>query len=154
MNNMKSLIRYIKEDAQKKFTDIIVICNGELLLLRRANYMKTFRGKWCLPGGHIDKGENSETAILRELKEETGIVVDDTPKLWKTWEYSNGDTSDIYQIYFDTKPEVKISREHAQYKWVKIEAKELEKYKEKFAGESYSIIEEILDNLADDKAEY
>ena len=62
--------------------------------------------------------------------------------------------SDIYKIYFDTKPEVKISREHAQYKWVKIEAKELEKYKEKFAGESYSIIEEILDNLADDKAEY
>lgn len=92
---MKSLIRYIKEDTQKKFTDIIVICNGELLLLRRANYMKTFGGKWCLPGGHIDKGEKSETAILRELKEETGIVIDGVPKLWKTWKYSNGDTSDI-----------------------------------------------------------
>lgn len=151
---MKSLIRYIKEDTQKKFTDIIVICNGELLLLRRANYMKTFGGKWCFPGGHIDKGEKSETAILRELKEETGIVVDSVPKLWKTWKYSNGDTSDIYKIYLDTLPEVKISREHAQYKWVKIDVKELEKYKEKFAGESYSIIEEILDELADDKAEY
>lgn len=151
---MKSLIRYIKEDIQKKFTDIIVICNGELLLLRRANYMKTFGGKWCFPGGHIDKGEKSETAILRELKEETGIVLDSVPKLWKTWKYSNGDTSDIYKIYLDTKPEVKISREHAQYKWVKIDVKELEKFKEKFAGESYSIIEEILDELADDKAEY
>ena len=151
---MKSLIRYIKEDTQKKFTDIIVICNGELLLLRRANYMKTFGGKWCFPGGHIDKGEKSETAILRELKEETGIVLDSVPKLWKTWEYSNGDISDIYKVYLDTKPEVKISREHAQYKWVKIDVKELEKYKEKFAGESYSIIEEILDELADDKAEY
>ena len=151
---MKSLIRYIKEDIQKKFTDIIVICNGELLLLRRANYMKTFGGKWCFPGGHIDKGEKSETAILRELKEETGIVVDSVPKLWKTWEYSNGDISDIYKVYLDTKPEVKISREHAQYKWVKIDVKELEKHKEKFAGEGYSIIEEILDELADDKAEY
>lgn len=150
---MKSLIRYIKEDTQKKFTDIIVVCDGELLLLRRANYMKTFRGKWCLPGGHIDKGEESKDAIIRELKEETGIIINNC-KLWKTWEYSNGDMSDIYEIYLKEKPEVKISREHAQYKWIKLEVKEFEKYKEKFAGETYSIIEEILDNLADDKTEY
>lgn len=151
---MKSLIKYLFENINKKFTDIIVVCDGELLLLRRANYMKTFKGKWCLPGGHIDKGEDSKNAIIRELKEETGIILDSIPKLWKTWEYSNGDTSDIYEVYLKEKPDVKISREHAQYKWIKLEAKEFEKYKEKFAGESYSIIEEILDNIADDKSEY
>lgn len=150
---MKSFISYILEDNYKKFTDIIVVCDGELLLLRRANYIKKFGGKWCLPGGHIDKGEDSKEAIVRELNEETGIVINEC-KLWKTWEYSNGDASDIYIVYLKEKPEVKISREHAQYKWVKLEAKELEKYKEKFAGETYSIIEEIFDNLADDKAEY
>ena len=28
---------------------------------------------WGLPGGHIDKGENAEKAVIREVKEETNL---------------------------------------------------------------------------------
>ena len=73
---MKRFTEYITESSTQ-FTDIIVECNNEILLLRRANYMKRFGGKWCLPGGHIDKQETSKTAILRELKEETNIIIND-----------------------------------------------------------------------------
>lgn len=32
-------------------------------------------GLWCLPGGGVEAGEALETAVLRELEEETGLVV-------------------------------------------------------------------------------
>ena len=33
------------------------------------------RGLWNLPAGHVDKGEQIETAAIREVKEETGFDV-------------------------------------------------------------------------------
>lgn len=33
------------------------------------------KGKWDLPGGFIDPGENAETAVCREIKEELGLVL-------------------------------------------------------------------------------
>ena len=35
-----------------------------------------YGGVILLPGGSIDKGETADDAIIRELKEETGIVYD------------------------------------------------------------------------------
>jgi ADP-ribose pyrophosphatase YjhB (NUDIX family) len=32
-------------------------------------------GKWCLPGGHLDGGEDWITALRREVLEETGLRV-------------------------------------------------------------------------------
>ncbi|MBQ7330670.1 MAG: NUDIX domain-containing protein [Oscillospiraceae bacterium] len=45
---------------------------GQLLLTRRAPE-KSFAGTWENSGGAAQAGENSLTAIVRELKEETGI---------------------------------------------------------------------------------
>lgn len=46
-----------------------------LLLTRRAEHMRTFPGIWVPPGGHVEDGESLEEAVLRELREETGLVV-------------------------------------------------------------------------------
>lgn len=35
-----------------------------------------FGGQWCLPGGHIDPFEPAREAVLREVKEETGLDFD------------------------------------------------------------------------------
>ena len=46
---------------------------GEILLIQRG-YGKE-KGKWSLPGGFVDPGEESKHAAYRETKEETGLVV-------------------------------------------------------------------------------
>lgn len=46
-----------------------------LLLTRRAASLRDHAGQWALPGGRIDAGETPEAAALRELAEETGLVV-------------------------------------------------------------------------------
>lgn len=142
---MKTIQQYIKESTTiKKFTDIIIECNGELLLLRRANYIKRFGGKWCIPGGHCDDNETSEETALRELKEETTIDIT-KPSFLMTYKYATGETSDIYYKQLFNKPEIKISREHAQSKWVPIN--DLNKYEGKYAGETFEILQKYIEAI-------
>lgn len=62
--------------SNKKITRITadgVLLNkkGEVLLLKRNHY--PFIGCWVLPGGHLNYNETLEKAIVREIKEETGL---------------------------------------------------------------------------------
>lgn len=45
----------------------------QILLTKRSNNMMTFPGAWVLPGGHVDQYETREQAVIREVKEETGL---------------------------------------------------------------------------------
>lgn len=49
-------------------TVVPVLENGHIVLIRRQD-----TGKWALPGGLIDWGEDIPTTAQRELKEETGL---------------------------------------------------------------------------------
>lgn len=49
-----------------------------VLVTRRAPHMRTFPGVWVPPGGHVEPGEALLAAGLRELKEETGLELQDT----------------------------------------------------------------------------
>lgn len=45
---------------------------GRLLLIQRGN--PPAQGQWSLPGGRVEAGESGEEAVVRELREETGLV--------------------------------------------------------------------------------
>jgi 8-oxo-dGTP diphosphatase len=50
--------------------------DGELqvLLVRRAH--EPLKGEWSLPGGAVELGETLQEAIGREVREETGLVIE------------------------------------------------------------------------------
>jgi 8-oxo-dGTP diphosphatase len=53
----------------------IVARNGKILLLHRRGDLDLHPGLWGLPGGGLEKGEGLENALVREVREETGLPV-------------------------------------------------------------------------------
>lgn len=54
-------------------TAIVTDANGRILMVH-----KTDNGLWALPGGGMDVGESMPDAVVREVKEETGLDVEVT----------------------------------------------------------------------------
>ena len=52
----------------------LIDADGRVLIAQRPEG-KSMAGLWEFPGGKVDPGERPEDALIRELKEELGIVV-------------------------------------------------------------------------------
>jgi 8-oxo-dGTP diphosphatase len=50
---------------------------GRLLLIRRGHDPEA--GAWSLPGGRVEPGESDAQALVREMREETGLTVQPGP---------------------------------------------------------------------------
>ena len=52
----------------------VVVDDSRVLLVRRAH--EPLKGEWSIPGGAVEVGETLETAVVREVREETGLEVE------------------------------------------------------------------------------
>ena len=48
--------------------------DGQYFMVQRAATVPK-GGMWCFPGGHVESGETSRDAVIRELREELGLTV-------------------------------------------------------------------------------
>lgn len=93
--------------------------DGAILLIRRSASSKVDAGRWELPGGKMDAGERLADALVREVREETGLAV--------------AGARPIHVSHFTKEPfwvtcvtfvcaafegEVRLSREHDDHAWV------------------------------------
>ncbi len=100
---------------------IVVNQAGEVLIIRRSPGSATDPGLWDLPGGKMDDRERLVDALVREVKEETSLVV------------RGDDTRPIYVTHFVKEPfwvtcvtflctafegEVRLGTEHTGFRWV------------------------------------
>jgi 8-oxo-dGTP diphosphatase len=52
---------------------VVVDASGRLLLIQRGHAPSA--GLWSVPGGRVEPGETLAEAVVREVREETGLVV-------------------------------------------------------------------------------
>lgn len=51
-------------------------------MIKRSAYTKAFPGHWGMPGGRADGDETPEQAVVREVKEETGLSFQPEKLVW------------------------------------------------------------------------
>lgn len=95
---------------------------GEILLLRRLPH-KSSGDTWGLPAGKAEAGESPAQAMVREMREETGIAIREEDLVpHEVWYVEHPGRQFIFRTYSLALPErlaVKLHPdEHHDYRWV------------------------------------
>jgi len=58
----------------RHIVNALLVRGSKVLLARRSPGRKAYPGLWSFPGGHVEHDETLEQALVREAREEIGIV--------------------------------------------------------------------------------
>lgn len=97
--------------------------DGDILMLLRSEASRLEPRKWGVPAGKVEPGETVRRALMREIDEETGLIIVE-PTRFRFYRF-------VYIIYpfcrfyyhifslkFERKPEISLSKEHIDHVWV------------------------------------
>ena len=106
------------------FVKAYIIHQDSILVLYRDEKVKYRPNTYDLPGGTVEFGEHPDDAIIREIKEEVGIIIKKT-SLYLSHISSYivaTDTQAIGINYFTRTADnhVSLSHEHSTFSWQKI----------------------------------
>jgi len=106
---------------------LVLDADGLLLRLTRSNSHPFLGGLYDLPGGMVEPGEEPGEALIREIKEETSILIEpgQPQVLYATTHFLHGSSYPtlLYLIQLNQKqPAVTVSYEHQAADWVTIDA--------------------------------
>lgn len=100
---------------------IVEFADKRILLIKRRTV--PFKGYWALPGGRVEAGESVEEAVVREVKEETGLDIEIIRKIGEYREkgFKDGVEYDYTPACFLTKPiGGEIRRQESEIEQIKL----------------------------------
>lgn len=114
----------------------VVKCGEEFLVLKRPDDDEDMPGIWEFPSGNAECGENLLNALVREIKEETGIDIKKEETKILSLDQYEAEKADYVkcsvQINFlcevKEKPIVYLSEEHTDFDWVSKSSDKLDEF--------------------------
>lgn len=106
------------KELKKNVLAVIINPEKRILLLKRSTFPDQWQpSKWSLVGGGVEEGEDPLEGCRREVKEETGLIVD--PLMEKAVLQRNPDSVEhIYIAKYDGDPfNIKLDKENQGYSW-------------------------------------
>jgi len=120
--NKKTLV--LRNPMQLKTTSTYVFWGKRMLLIKRSPQDKNLPCYWEAPAGHVDcvcpYGDSitARQEALRELREETGIILKPCALRFLPAESSNTHSAFSVHLRSPFKPKVRLSFEHTNALWV------------------------------------
>jgi len=105
----KGTLSEAKEDSKIVAKVILVGEDQKVLFLKRTAYVKKHAGEWDLPGGHVHEGEDILDGLRREVKEETGLSINNVEKV------KDVGSKKYYKAELPI-GKIKLSSEHSEHK--------------------------------------
>ncbi len=112
-----------KQQYPEPIVGALIFNREDKILLMKSHKWK---GKYVMPGGHVELGERIENALKREVKEETGLSVYDIKFiLFQEFIFVDAFWKKRHFIFLDfsckTKSDqVKLNKEGQEYIWVNL----------------------------------
>lgn len=125
--------------------------NNTVLLVRNSD--EHSNNLWSFPGGQIEKGETLKSALKREVKEETGLAINNPKLAYVTENFVEKFNAHSLVTYFSStnfEGDIYINdpdKEITEVKWIKIS--EVEKY-----ITNQDIVEPFNQYMNDNKTHY
>lgn len=117
----------------------VIVENGSILLEKRKN--DPGRGKWSIPGGKVELGESLEQTVIREVQEETGLVVDEPELIDVVSQVTLDESGKVKYHYVIVDYLVKVkggtaraASDAAKLEWVRLEEVEKRDLTKSFRG--------------------
>jgi len=98
-----------------------IYLDGKALIAKREDGDSFLPGYWEQVGGKADPGETQEQAIVREVQEEAGLIIEPV-RSYNEYEFTHREKGLMCEYAYICKvvgePTVSLSEEHTDYKWV------------------------------------
>jgi 8-oxo-dGTP pyrophosphatase MutT (NUDIX family) len=108
-------------------TCLLINDEGKLLILKRSNKVRTYRGLWGGVAGYVEENEDPYDTAVKEIREEVGIKEENVSLIKNLdpvefTDFYNGEKYNwkIFTFLFKTekKDKINIDWEHSEYRWI------------------------------------
>ncbi len=108
-------------------TCLLVNDDGDLLILKRSNRVRTYKGLWGGVAGYIEENEEPYDTALKEIREEASLEKEDVSlvkqlEVVRFTDFYEGVRYDweVFPFLFRTgkKSKIHIDWEHTDYRWI------------------------------------